>query len=177
MKKTFLILLLAIAISGCQQKEEPKSQYQFPTGPVQVAPVQIQDDVKILQEAVKKDPHNVNAWIKMGNILMDASRFNEAIEAYKKALDIDPKNIDVRVDMGTCYRYSGRPDLAVQEYRKGLEINPRHQNSRKNLAIVLAYDMNDRKQAIKEFEKYLELFPNAPEAERVKQEIQKLKTS
>ena len=69
--------------------------------------------------------------IKLGNTMMDTSRFNEAIDAYRKALGIDPKNVDVRVDMGTCYRNAGRPDMAVKAIQKALEINPKHLNGRK----------------------------------------------
>ena len=175
MKKIIIIFLLVIGVSACQQKEEPKAPYQFPTGPT--GPIQAQDDLKLLKEAVQKDPGNVNAWIKLGNTLMDASRYAEAVEAYQKALDIDPKNVDVRVDMGTCYRYSGRPDKAVEEYRKALKINPNHVFGHKNLAVVLAYDFKDNAQAAKELEKVLELAPNAPDAAQVKQELQRLKTT
>ena len=177
MNKTAIILFFVFVMvaAGCQQKEEPKPQYQFPAGPVQAGPIQMQDDIKILKDAVKKDPKNLNAWIKLGNTLMDTTRFKEAIEAYQKALSIDPKNVDVRVDMGTCYKNTGRPDIAVKEYRKALAINPNHLYGRKNLGVVLAFDLNDRAQAIKEFEKYLELAPNAPDAMQVRQEMQKLK--
>ncbi|MEW6109295.1 MAG: tetratricopeptide repeat protein [Nitrospirota bacterium] len=169
MKKILIILALIMITTGCRQKEEPRPQYQFPTGPIQA-----QDDTKLLREAVQKDPRNVNAWIKLGNIFMDTSRCNEAIDAYSKALDIDPKNVDVRVDMGTCYRYTGRSDRAVEEYRKALKIDPDHLYGHKNLAVVLYYDFSDRNGAITEFKKYLELAPNAPDADQVRQEIQKL---
>ncbi len=173
MKKIIVFVLLSFIIAGCQQqKEEPKSKPQFPAGPIQT-----QDTLKPAQEAVKADPKNVNAWIGLGNILMDTSRFNEAIDAYQKALEIDPKNVDVRVDMGTCYRNSGKADIAAKEYRKALEINPNHAYGHLNLAVVLAGDFKDKAQAIKEFEKYLQLAPNAQNAEQIRQEIQRLKTS
>lgn len=164
----FAIILLA----SCEQKEAPKSQYQEPIA----SPYQMQDDTKLIREIVQKDPGNVTAWIKLGNALMDLSRFNEAIDAYGKALDLDPKNADVRVDMGICYRNSNRSDIAAQEFRKALEINPRHLNGRKNLAVVLAYDLNDKAGALKEFEQYLKVAPDSPDSEQVKQEIQSLKT-
>lgn len=176
MKKIIGLVLFAALIVSCQQKEEPKAQYQFPTGSVP-GPVQGQNDEKMLIEAVTKDPGNVNAWIKLGNTMMDTSRFNEAIDAYKKALDIDPRNVDVRVDMGTCYRNIGKPDFAVKEYRKALEFDPNHLNGHKNLGVVLEYDLRDKAQALKEFEKYLQLAPNSPDAEVIRQEIQKLKAA
>lgn len=172
MKKLIVLVLflMSIEITGCQQKDEPKPQYQFPAGPIQT-----QDDIKILQDAVKRDPANANAWIKIGNIMMDASRFKEAVDAYQKALDIEPDNVDVRVDMGTCYRNLGKSDRAVEEFRKALKINPDHLYGHRNLAVVLAFDQKDNVQAVKEFERYLELAPNAPDAADTRKLIQELK--
>ncbi len=108
MKKIIVAGLLFITIAACQQKQEQKSQSPLPSGSVQT-----QEELKLLQEAVRSDPANVTAWIKLGNTLMDSSRYNEAIDAYQRALDIDPKNVDVRVDMGVCYRNAGKPDVAA----------------------------------------------------------------
>ncbi len=170
MKRIIVMMAVVILIASCQKKEEPKAQYQFPSGPVQT-----QEETKLLEEFVKKEPGNVNAWIKLGNALMDSRRFAEAIDAYQKALSLDPKNVDVRVDMGSCYRGIGKPDMAVAEYRKAIEIDPRHINAHKNLAVVLADDLQDRAQAVKEFEKVLEIAPNDSDTPQIKQMIQQLK--
>jgi tetratricopeptide (TPR) repeat protein len=170
------ILLACIAcfllITNCQKKEEPKVQLPFPAGPVQR-----QHEIPLLQELVSKDPKNLDAWIKLGNVLMDSSRFHEAIEAYEKALDLDPKNVDVKVDMGTCYRNTGNPQRAVEEYRSAITINPNHLNARRNLGVVLAFDIGDKKQAVKELEEYLRRAPNAPDANQLQQEIARLKAA
>jgi tetratricopeptide (TPR) repeat protein len=175
MKKIIAVLLLILAAASCQKKEEPKSGYQFPAGPVQSGA--IQDETKILKDAVANDPKNVNAWIKLGNVMMDSSRFNEAIDAYQKALALDPKNVDVLVDMGTCYKNAGKPDIAVKEYRKAIEINPRHLNAHRNLGVVLANDLGDRVQAVKELEEYLHLAPEAQDAAAIRSLIQQLKAA
>jgi len=36
------------------------------------------------EEALAKDPKNVDAWISLGNMMMDSSRFSEAIDAYER---------------------------------------------------------------------------------------------
>ena len=167
-----IIALQVLVVTSCQQKESPKSQEQAPVGVIQSG-----EEIRLLQEAVKRDPENGDAWIRLGNILMDSSRFDEAIEAYQKALAIDPKNVDVRVDLGSCYRKAGKPDKAVEEYRAALKLDPNHLNGHKNLAIVLAYDLHDRAQAVKEFEKALALAPNAPDADRLRQVIAELKSA
>lgn len=183
MKKiAVVVFLFAFASYGCQQKDDSKPQFQPPVGqagqggPLGSGPVQGFDKVKMLQDVVAKDPKNINAWIELGNILMDTNRYAEAVEPYQKALALDPKNVDVRVDLGTCLRGSGKPDLAVKEYKKALEDNPNHINANKNMGVVLQYDLKDGKQALKYFEKALALAPNAPDAGALKAEIDKLKT-
>ena len=165
-------LAVLLFLANCQKKEEPKIQPLLPSGPIQT-----QNEIVQLREAVRQDPKNVNAWTGLGNILMDASRFQEAIGAYQKALELDPKNVDIRVDMGTCYKNIGNPDKAVEEYRKALAIDPRHLNAHRNLAVVLASDLGEKKQATKEFEEYLRLSPNAPDADQIRQEIARLKAA
>jgi tetratricopeptide (TPR) repeat protein len=170
-EKIFFFLLIVVLMSaGCQRKEEPKTQ--LPEGSIEA-----QEEISALRDAVRKDPKNLDAWTKLGNILMDTSYFDEAIKAYQEVLNGDPKNVDVRVDMGTCYRKIGKPDVAVSEYRKALEINPNHLLALRNLGVVLEYDIKDNKQAIQAFEKYLQVAPNAEDAERVKAEIEKMRSS
>lgn len=173
MKRVLIVCLACfLFLANCQKKEEPKVQTPLPSGPVQT-----QDEIRLLQGAVRQDPKNVNAWINLGNILMDSSRFQEAIDAYQKALELDQKNVDVRVDIGTCYRGIGRSDRAVEEYRKAIAINPKHPNAHRNLGTVLLFDLGNKKQGIKELEEYLSLSPNAPDANQIRQEITRLKAS
>jgi tetratricopeptide (TPR) repeat protein len=105
---------------------------------------------------------------------MDSRRFSEAINAYEKSLALDPKNVNVRVDMGTCYRGVGKFDKAVEEYRKALKINPNFPNGHRNLGVVLAMDLHNKEEGIKEFKKYLELVPDAPDAATIRHTIEEL---
>lgn len=184
MRRLGLVIVTGMLLFACQNKDASKPQYQFPSGggaapggPVGSGPLQGQDEQKILREAAAKDPKNVQVWIRLGNLSMDSGRFQDAIDAYEEALKLDPKNVDVRVDLGTCYRNVGKPDVAIKEYRKAIELNPNHLNAHKNMGVVLAFDLRDKAQAIKEFEKVLQIAPNSPDAPQLQQEIQKLKSS
>jgi cytochrome c-type biogenesis protein CcmH/NrfG len=157
---------------GCHKKEEPKGQT-----PMLPDSIQLQNEIRLLQGTVRQNPKNINAWTELGNILMDTSRFQEAIDAYQKALALDPKNVDVIVDMATCYRRTGKSDRAVEEFRKAIRIKPLHPFAHRNLAVVLAFDLGDKKQAIKEFEEYLKLSPDTPDTLQIRQEVARLKTS
>lgn len=171
MKKIVIIFLISLLIlTGCKKKEEPKPYPQVPsTSPI------LENKIIQLKELIRQNPKDLNAQIELGNIYMDTHRFADAIEAYSKALEIDPNNVDVRVDMGTCYRSIGKSDKAAEEYRKAISINPNHANAHRNLGVVLAFDLKQKSEAVKEFEQYLAISPNAPDASKVRDLIKKLK--
>jgi tetratricopeptide (TPR) repeat protein len=169
--------LLVIAFTGCKQQQAQWGTGQTGQRPV-VAPalaVKSPEEIGQLESLAQANPKNVNAWIALGNAQMDAQQYAVAIISYQRALDLDPKNVDVRVDMGTCYRGIGQSDRAIEEYRKALKINPRHPNAYLNTGVVYAYDLHRPKDALRAFERYLEIYPQAPNAEAVREEIRKLK--
>jgi tetratricopeptide (TPR) repeat protein len=172
--KRLIIVCMAFLffLTNCQKKEEEKMRTSFPAEAERA-----QSQIRQLQEIVRQNPRNLSAWIQLGDISMDSSRFYDAIDAYQKALALDEKNVNVRVDLGTCYRSLGKPDKAAEEYRKAIAINPDHINAHRNLGIVLAFDLKDRKGAIKQLEEYLRLAPQARDAAQIGQLIEKLKTS
>ncbi len=127
------------------------------------------DDVE-----TKQEPLTGAAWVKLGHWHMDAKRFAEAIIAYRKALSINPNDADVLTDLGTCLKEIGEPKQAIEQYRMAIKINPNHPMAHRNLGIVLATDLKDNKNAITELEKYLNLAPNAADAESVRKYIKVL---
>jgi cytochrome c-type biogenesis protein CcmH/NrfG len=176
MKRIVAILLLFFVVFACKQKEEPKLQPPQPGGPTGSLSGRALEEEKLLRDVLAKDPKNVNALIQLGDMMMDSARFNEAVDAYAKALKLDPKNVDVRVDMGTCLKNAGKPDLAIKEYKKAIDINPNHLYAHMNMGVVLSEDKKDYKAAVKEFEKVLSLNPNVPNAQAIREKIQRLKT-
>ena len=173
MKRLIIVCLAAVLLlSNCQKKEEPKVITPFANNSMA-----LQNKILQLEELIKQDPKNLNARIELGNSFMDVSRFTEAVNAYQKALEMAPNNVDVMVDMGTCYRSAGQPDKAAEEYRKAIAVNPGHPNAHRNLGIVLAFDLKNKQGAIKEFEEYLRLAPNAPDTQKISQLVEELKKS
>ena len=171
-----LLLIFPLILFSCKKKDNSSTYTPPPVSGVNLQPqLNLDNTIKQLRQILKEDPKNLNAWIKLGNILMDSNRCAEAIEAYSAALKLDPKNVNVRVDMGTCYRRVGKPDIAVKEYNRAIQINPKHLQAHRNKGIVLAFDLKKPKEAIKEFETYLALAPNAPDAQQIKQVIRDLR--
>jgi tetratricopeptide (TPR) repeat protein len=164
----FVSFMVLVSI-GCRQQEQKQQQVTYtPAAP----PAQLQIDQ--MAQAAKMAPKNAQAWIELGNALMDARRFSEAIDAYDKALALEPKNVNVLVDQGTCYRGVKKFDKAVEQYRKALNVDPNFPNGHRNLGVVLAFDLNKKPEAIKEFNRYLEIAPNASDAGEIRQKVQEL---
>ena len=112
MKRVLIMIAVAmIAVTGCkQQPGQPAGQAPNP-GIAMKTP----DEIRQLEGFARQSPKNAQAWIALGNALMDSGRYGEAVPAYEKALALEPKNVNVRVDMGTCLRNSGRPEQALKE--------------------------------------------------------------
>ena len=164
-----------------------KPQMAPPGSPVQGPPVQgptppardsveVASQIQTLKEIVKKDPKNLPALVELGNLYFDTNQPKEAIEAYSRYLAVKPDNADVRTDMGIMYRKLGQFDKAIEEFRKAAQSDPKHANSRYNTGLVLLHDKGDMKGAIKAWEDYLKVDPNSERAQRIRAQIEKMKT-
>ncbi|MFZ7128515.1 MAG: tetratricopeptide repeat protein [Desulfobacterales bacterium] len=114
-----------------------------------------------LMERVKGNPDDTAAWIQLGNLHFDASRFNEAIEAYEKSLELEPGNAMVLTDLGIMYRRIGKPREAVERFDRAIAADPKLENPRYNKGVVLLHDLKDREGAVQAWEGLLEVNPLA----------------
>jgi len=114
-----------------------------------------------LEEAVKKNPQNLHAWIQLGNHLFDEHKPREAIRAYEHALAIKGDNPDVLTDMGSMYRQLGEFERAAEIFTRAGAINPQHEQSRFNLGVVLFFDLNRKDEARKVWRELLGINPEA----------------
>jgi tetratricopeptide (TPR) repeat protein len=157
-----------------------KPQMAPPGAPGPASParnsIEVAAQIKTLEDIVKKDPKNLSAWVELGNLYFDSDQPKEAIEAYGHYLAAKPDNPDVRTDMGIMYRKLGQFDRALEEFRKAAQSDPKHANSRYNIGLVLLHDKQDMNGAIKAWEEYLKVDPNSERAQRIRAQIEKMKT-
>jgi cytochrome c-type biogenesis protein CcmH/NrfG len=198
MKKETVILIVVIAflvgfisgatvaiLRGTKGAEKTamvqKPQMALPGAPAPAAPpprdsIEATSQIQTLKEIVKKDPKNLPAWVELGNLYFDTDQPKEAIEAYSHYLAAKPDNPDVRTDMGIMYRKLGQFDMALEEFRKAARSDPKHVNSRYNIGLVLLHDKQDIQGAIKAWEEYLKVDPNSERAQRIRAQIEKMKS-
>lgn len=103
------------------------------------APVmnQVLQEIAALQEVLESDPNNFDALVRLGNLYMDAVKWDRAAEFYSRAVAVR-KDPDVITDLGICYRQSGRPEQALELFDDVQRENPSHWQSAFNKAIALA---------------------------------------
>jgi cytochrome c-type biogenesis protein CcmH/NrfG len=197
MKKETVILLVVIAflvgfivgatvaiLKGTKKIEKTamvqKPQMALPGAPAPVPPgrdsIEVASKIQALKEIVTKDPKNLPAWVELGNLYFDSHQPKEAIEAYSQYLKMKPDNPDARTDMGIMYRELRQFDRAIEEFKKAAQSDPKHANSRYNIGIVLLHDKQDIKGAIKAWEEYLKVDSNSEKAQRIRAQIEKMKT-
>ncbi|MDJ0803872.1 MAG: tetratricopeptide repeat protein [Desulfobacterales bacterium] len=130
-----------------------------------------------LEERVRANPQDVEAWIQIGHINFDNGQHQAAIEAYEKALAINASNAPVLTDLGIMYRRSGNPEEAIRRFDQAIAVDPKLENPRFNKGIVLLHDLNDREGAIAAWEELLQVNPlaMAPNGKSVDQMVTEFK--
>ena len=146
------------------------------TAPVSAPAVNYQQQIKMLQDVVAKEPSNRNAWVQLGHNFFDSDQPMLAIDAYDKALAINGNDANVLTDQGVMFRRLGWFDRAVENFEKANRVNPNHQQSLYNLGIVYRYDLQDVPKAIAAWERFLTTNPSGPGAAQVRAELEQLKT-
>lgn len=113
-------------------------------------------------------PASYDSLISAGHMLMDQQNFLVASEAYARALAIDSSNIDIIVDYGACLHGIGMPDRAVQEFRRALLKSPQHPIAHFNMGVVFLGEQKIDSARLY-WERYLELEPRGPGADRARE--------
>jgi tetratricopeptide (TPR) repeat protein len=82
-------------------------------------PLAIQD----CDEATKREPTFIKAYIRKGNAFHAMKKYSEAISAYHKAADIDPNNSEVAEGL-TKSRQAMMSNMTPEERQKAAMQNP-----------------------------------------------------
>jgi tetratricopeptide (TPR) repeat protein len=139
----------------------PKNQQQ--AGSSQEISIETSAKILELEQAVKQDPKNSEAWITLGNLFFDSNQPKNAIESYENALQLKPgkENPSVITDLGVIYWRNGQPEKAVETFEKAIEIDPSFEVALFNKGIVLMHDRDNLEGAIKSWEELVSRNPVA----------------
>ncbi len=130
-----------------------------------------------LEQYLKTNPNDGDAWTQLGNAFFDSEQPKNAIEAYLKSLSFKPNNINVITDIGVMYRRNDQPQKAIEYFDKAIALDNTFETARFNKGIVLLHDLNDAAGGIKAWEDLVKVSPLAlaPNGESVDALVQKTK--
>lgn len=92
---------------------------------------------RCLRTAVKLSPNFAKAWNSLGNVLLDANRPTEAVEAYQAALQAQPNWPEPLNNLATAQMELAQNDQALQTLETLLQKVPDHPLARYNRGQLL----------------------------------------
>lgn len=165
---------------GLSAEDTPRTAEAFstfsPESLIQRADEAFENDDKkkalaLLIEANAKDTKNGDTLFKIAYILGEQGSLDEALEYYKEALDVDEENEFIHNAIASIYRQKEEYASAKMHLTASLEIDDTNPVTYYNFGNLLV-DMHKNEEAIKMYEKALELQPDFVE---VTQELEKLR--
>jgi tetratricopeptide (TPR) repeat protein len=109
--------------------------------------------------ARENDAKYLPAHVNQGSVLLKAGDFEAAEKAYRAALAVDAGAVDANIGLAIALRGRGKHREAKQLYEQVLEAHPAHLAALFDLGVVESDFLDQKKQALGRFEKYLELAP------------------
>jgi tetratricopeptide (TPR) repeat protein len=124
--------------------------------------------IAAFEQATRHDPEYANAWAALGGAYNLKGSFlalrelvERAIELERRALAIDPDLADAHAWLGSALLGLGRTDEAIAAIREAVRLEPDNGQGHQALARALWVGKGDFAAAIPEFEKAIELNPEA----------------
>ena len=130
----------------------------------------LQKALAICSEANYKEKNNPETLFKMGYVLAQQNRDDEALERYKEALELDKNNTYIHQAMASLYRKMGEFASARNHLNTSLEIDENNPITYYNYGNLLV-DMQRLEEAKEMYKKALSLDKDFKEA---KEELKKL---
>jgi cytochrome c-type biogenesis protein CcmH/NrfG len=135
-------------------------------------------DVAMHAEHIKgilaKDSTNYDAWVALGNLYFDDQKPAEAIAYYEGALKLRSGDPNVMTDLATMKRALGKPSEAVDLLKQVVAKDSTMGQAWFNLGVIYSFDLNNSKDAIAAWKRYLNLDPLSQHAQAVQKVIDSL---
>ncbi|HZE90975.1 MAG TPA: tetratricopeptide repeat protein, partial [Rhizobacter sp.] len=93
--------------------------------------------IGLIQQAIVGMPGQAGPLNNLGNVLVEAQRFDEAVDAYQRCLAIDVDFIDALNNLATIHRRRGEHAEAEALFRRALAAKPDFAQAWYNLSLTL----------------------------------------
>lgn len=141
-----------------------------PAGP----PGPVMEELAQLRARIARNPNDVAALVRLGDMEFDAGKFDKAASYFERALRLDPGNPDVRTDEATALHQSGHDLAALAQLDRVLAQRRDFPPALYNRGIVLQA-IGRRTDAAADFRRYLRIVgPDGPKAASAREALDQL---
>jgi tetratricopeptide (TPR) repeat protein len=164
-----------------EQKKRQEALALFQNGVSLAQADKLEEALDAFRKAVELKPDLAEAHINLGLLLYRQGKADEAEKALLKALELKPEESKTKEALADIYFEKAKELLQLEKIDEALEklklssgFNPNYPFT--NYLLGYAYTQKGMKEeAIKSFEAFLQLEPNAPQAAKVKEILETLK--
>ena len=121
---------------------------------------------QVLEQAIKLDPNNAEAHLRLGMSYASLDRkpesddeYKKAIELFKKKVEADPKDASAFFYLGEAYNFLHRDEDAARNYREATQLNEKDEEAWYQLGMV-QIKLARYSEAVNAFQKALDLDAN-----------------
>ena len=164
-----------------QQKLEKEAIASFEKGVKLAKENKLDEAIQAFHKAIELKQDFAEAYMNLGILLLQQQKYDEAEKALLKALELKPEEskpkvilADINFEKAKTLIKENKTDEALEKLRQAYSFRPDH--AYVNFLLGYLYFKKEMKdEAIKHFEAFLQLEPNAPQAEKVKELLESLK--
>ena len=120
------------------------------------------------QAALQLNPRMAKAWFNLGLIYSIKNTPTRARDAYEHAVEIQPDMVAARYNLALLLREARNLQAAIAQLLEVLRLKPDYAGAYYTLGYIYADDPKATEQARSAYTKFLELAPDAPNAEYVR---------
>ncbi|OQA90483.1 MAG: TPR repeat-containing protein YrrB [Elusimicrobia bacterium ADurb.Bin231] len=118
-------------------------------------------DVIYHRKAVKSNPRNVDAYLRLGGVLKALNELDEAISAFEEAIKLKPDMLYPYLGLGMSFHSKGWYDKALEIYKIALQKDPSFADVYGNMGVTY-FELAKYDEGIEVCKKALELDPRNP---------------
>ena len=137
---------------------------------------QVDKAVEALKGAVKLSPDAFTPRLNLGIALLEARQFGEAEQQLREALKRNANAATAHMYLGIALLRLSKFDDAEKELLTATEANASQLSMANYYLGGLYWRKHEYQRAVEQLEKYLQLAPNAPDADRVRITIKDLRS-
>jgi tetratricopeptide (TPR) repeat protein len=127
-----------------------------------------------LTRAVQIAPQSVNGYCNLAKALLRMGKIHEAITAYDRALDVYPGYASAKIELGTILVFLKRLDRAEELFLSVVQDDSQNVAALYHLGLIYR-SSNRASEALRIFERFLQVSPSGPLKDRVERIYDALK--